>query len=450
MLDYILEALALGAIFQMLRGQFSQSILQAGGSGGMESFACYGAALVLAGTLMFLYDERVSGVCSGRVGAAATLALGLAGVALPFAKGMWASVFAGMLLALFVSLSCALLAERLARFEAGSALSCVTLGFLLSFALSFIEPYGAIRTVATFAMPVVVCVALLASGPAKAAPSSLISSKPGIPVRFILTIAAFVVAGNLLVGLVKPGMASSGSAAVYLSSGADACIGVAVLLAIKLGAKPQRVMFWCWSSFSMGFFLGVVLMTCPSAELSRAGSDVVTTFRVAVEYLLFALIVLVARREHVHAMGPVGLFVLVPFGISVFLRHVLAFALLERSASAVSGYLPTIVVMVALIVLFSQYSFANKTSFNEYFSPAEKSTERRLDAALDALCEGRGITPREREVLAYTAQGYTMKATAEKLVISLDTVRTHSKSIFRKLGVHSKQEVIDFVNSYPR
>ncbi len=450
MLDYILEALALGAIFQMLRGLFSQSILQAGGSGGMESFACYGAALVLAGTLMFLYDERVSGVCSGRVGAAATLALGLAGVALPFAKGMWASVFAGMLLALFVSLSCALLAERLARFEAGSALSCVTLGFLLSFALSFIELYGAIRTVATFAMPVVVCVALLASGPAKAAPSSLISSKPGIPVRFILTIAAFVVAGNLLVGLVKPGMASSGSAAVYLSSGADACIGVAVLLAIKLGAKPQRVMFWCWSSFSMGFFLGVVLMTCPSAELSRAGSDVVTTFRVAVEYLLFALIVLVARREHVHAMGPVGLFVLVPFGISVFLRHVLAFALLERSASAVSGYLPTIVVMVALIVLFSQYSFANKTSFNEYFSPAEKSTERRLDAALDALCEGRGITPREREVLAYTAQGYTMKATAEKLVISLDTVRTHSKSIFRKLGVHSKQEVIDFVNSYPR
>lgn len=450
MLNYILEALALGAIFQMLRGQFSQSILQAGGSGGMESFACYGAALVLAGTLMFLYDERVSGVCSGRVGAAATLALGLAGVALPFAKGMWASVFAGMLLALFVSLSCALLAERLARFEAGSALSCVTLGFLLSFALSFIEPYGAIRTVATFAMPVVVCVALLASGPAKAAPSSLISSKPGIPVRFILTIAAFVVAGNLLVGLVKPGMASSGSAAVYLSSGADACIGVAVLLAIKLGAKPQRVMFWCWSSFSMGFFLGVVLMTCPSAELSRAGSDVVTTFRVAVEYLLFALIVLVARREHVHAMGPVGLFVLVPFGISVFLRHVLAFALLERSASAVSGYLPTIVVMVALIVLFSQYSFANKTSFNEYFSPAEKSTERRLDAALDALCEGRGITPREREVLAYIAQGYTMKATAEKLVISLDTVRTHSKSIFRKLGVHSKQEVIDFVNSYPR
>lgn len=450
MLNYILEALALGAIFQMLRGQFSQSILQAGGSGGMESFACYGAALVLAGTLMFLYDERVSGVCSGRVGAAATLALGLAGVALPFAKGMWASVFAGMLLALFVSLSCALLAERLARFEAGSALSCVTLGFLLSFALSFIEPYGAIRTVATFAMPVVVCVALLVSGPAKAAPSSLISSKPGIPVRFILTIAAFVVAGNLLVGLVKPGMASSGSAAVYLSSGADACIGVAVLLAIKLGAKPQRVMFWCWSSFSMGFFLGVVLMTCPSAELSRAGSDVVTTFRVAVEYLLFALIVLVARREHVHAMGPVGLFVLVPFGISVFLRHVLAFALLERSASAVSGYLPTIVVMVALIVLFSQYSFANKTSFNEYFSPAEKSTERRLDAALDALCEGRGITPREREVLAYTAQGYTMKATAEKLVISLDTVRTHSKSIFRKLGVHSKQEVIDFVNSYPR
>ena len=49
-------------------------------------------------------------------------------------------------------------------------------------------------------------------------------------------------------------------------------------------------------------------------------------------------------------------------------------------------------------------------------------------------------------MLVCLAQGNSQKNIAEKLYISVDTVKTHTNSIYRKLGVHSKQELIDYVN----
>ncbi len=52
--------------------------------------------------------------------------------------------------------------------------------------------------------------------------------------------------------------------------------------------------------------------------------------------------------------------------------------------------------------------------------------------------------PRELEVLIILAQGNTSRV-QEELVISEGTAITHRRNIYRKLDVHSKQELIDFV-----
>lgn len=56
-----------------------------------------------------------------------------------------------------------------------------------------------------------------------------------------------------------------------------------------------------------------------------------------------------------------------------------------------------------------------------------------------------GLTPRELEVLIILAQGNTLARVQEELVISEGTAITHRRNIYRKLDVHSKQELIDFV-----
>ncbi len=48
------------------------------------------------------------------------------------------------------------------------------------------------------------------------------------------------------------------------------------------------------------------------------------------------------------------------------------------------------------------------------------------------------LTDREREVLELLARGMTNKEIAEKLVISTNTVKRHIKSIFEKLGIHTR------------
>jgi len=52
------------------------------------------------------------------------------------------------------------------------------------------------------------------------------------------------------------------------------------------------------------------------------------------------------------------------------------------------------------------------------------------------------LTPREREVLRLVATGEATRSIAIRLGISYTTVRTHIRSLGRKLGVHSKIEAI--------
>lgn len=62
------------------------------------------------------------------------------------------------------------------------------------------------------------------------------------------------------------------------------------------------------------------------------------------------------------------------------------------------------------------------------------------------LAAERGLTPRQTEVLDLLVHGYDVPAIAEKLYISENTVRTHTKKIYLLLDVHSKREIIDLVN----
>ncbi|HEU4470051.1 MAG TPA: response regulator transcription factor [Flavisolibacter sp.] len=52
------------------------------------------------------------------------------------------------------------------------------------------------------------------------------------------------------------------------------------------------------------------------------------------------------------------------------------------------------------------------------------------------------LTSREKEVLASLAAGSSYKIIADKYFISIDTVRSHIKHIYKKLQVHSQTEAV--------
>lgn len=64
-----------------------------------------------------------------------------------------------------------------------------------------------------------------------------------------------------------------------------------------------------------------------------------------------------------------------------------------------------------------------------YFSPVKKATENNL-------------TPKETEIVESLVKGWSYKLIADKLEISINTVRQHIRNIYKKLEVNSKAEVI--------
>jgi DNA-binding NarL/FixJ family response regulator len=64
-----------------------------------------------------------------------------------------------------------------------------------------------------------------------------------------------------------------------------------------------------------------------------------------------------------------------------------------------------------------------------------RQKEKPKDAAL-------GLSAREEEVLILLSKGYGNKEIAAQLALSIDTVSTYLKQIYKKLHVHSRTEAV--------
>lgn len=76
--------------------------------------------------------------------------------------------------------------------------------------------------------------------------------------------------------------------------------------------------------------------------------------------------------------------------------------------------------------------------------------EDRVERRCREISKQAQLTPRESDILGCLAQGRSTQYMAEKFTVSENTVKSHVKNVYQKLGVHSKQDVIDIINEDPR
>ena len=65
---------------------------------------------------------------------------------------------------------------------------------------------------------------------------------------------------------------------------------------------------------------------------------------------------------------------------------------------------------------------------------------------LRLVAAARSLSPREAEVLVFLARGFTPAYIAKSLVLSISTVRTHVRNIYRKLNVNKREELIHLID----
>ncbi len=199
-----------------------------------------------------------------------------------------------------------------------------------------------------------------------------------------------------------------------------------------------------WIVFVLVFFSGLL---CWSSFSSIAPDFSASFFRATRECLMLFCWIVVAEVAYSRDMPRIAF-----FGISTLILLSIPTVglsamewlapewggVLQRNGAVFATTAVSFLLVVAALALVAKRSMGSVGS--------ESSKVDTGEMAIDVLCKRFDLTNREREVVALLAKGYTLPSIAENLCISLDTVRSHSKNIYRKIGVHKKQALIELLD----
>lgn len=134
------------------------------------------------------------------------------------------------------------------------------------------------------------------------------------------------------------------------------------------------------------------------------------------------------------------------------------FALVGASvANTFTGLCCMSIVLLLLLFLFNtlRLSLASKSDESDTGSSLKipdsgpNETKAQAESPLRTcpkLVEGARISPREMDVLELVMKARTASRIADELFVSENTVKAHMKSIYAKLDVHSRQELLDVID----
>lgn len=117
------------------------------------------------------------------------------------------------------------------------------------------------------------------------------------------------------------------------------------------------------------------------------------------------------------------------------------------AASASSDLLPYVgFSAIALLVVAFVFVLPERTLL--LLSPRLlRLSHESLDERCREVAVTHGLTERETEIFALLARGRDVGYIEKELFISRNTVNTHRKNLYRKLGIHTQQELLSLIEA---
>ncbi len=118
--------------------------------------------------------------------------------------------------------------------------------------------------------------------------------------------------------------------------------------------------------------------------------------------------------------------------------------LMSRAEETLLVFWVSIVAIYLFVIGFAFLFIRSKRGFDD----DETGRQELFEEACDVVADEGKLSPREAEVLKMVASGFDRAGMREALGVSDNTIKTHVRRIYLKLGVHSKREVSDLVEAY--
>lgn len=236
-----------------------------------------------------------------------------------------------------------------------------------------------------------------------------------------------------------------------------------------LDIDNTRFVIWYWIGLSALFFAGLICFML--TEHKGIAGGVVVMARSLLDLVLWLLLCDMAHRKGVPFVPLFLVYGLFFHTVSWALSYAVVPSLAGNALGfeAVDGgmYIAAFSFgIVALFVLLTgcMVAFSDKalTMVSVWSADASWLTDNPIDGGaqiggakasptelrercIEKLVEDGGLTEREAAVIVLYAQGYSFGKVAEDLGITKSTVQSHLRNSYRKLAIHSKDELIEYV-----
>lgn len=294
--------------------------------------------------------------------------------------------------------------------------------------------------------------------PARAAGAAAGERSASLGRSLYVLVLVFFLVGSIATGFINTGsVAYVPSAGTFVRDTLSLALSLGLMGLVGLTGRLDRAEFLLVSLLGAVQFAGIFIATFFSESLVAYGAGLMQASKSWFSAALFVLVLEDACEGGAACVRRVLVRFAVPVALSVGISYLAVPALVASLAIAYEGFWGTLSLAmgfflgVLVFVFLSSMAVRSLPSEDDCQGQAdrpavgESQPTAGVEAAARALGRERGCTAREQDVLALLVAGNTYKRVAELLDVTENTVQYHSKNIYRKFGVHTKQELVDLV-----
>lgn len=282
----------------------------------------------------------------------------------------------------------------------------------------------------------------------------LSSTDPKTPVplkKIILMLWKPLVSGAItafIIGLVWDPFAAEANASTelfeFLSSALAAPILAALLVIAALFFRPRHFSLHIYNDVVMPVAIGILLVV-PLINFEPVDLTLITGLLSQCCFVLVALAVWTSLAAGVRTLGERP-WVIFTLGFALFALCMLA-GLYAIHLIGTNGQVLCLVLLAIFLVLMVLDVALKENPQGASRERMKEALEHYLQRRCDQLAERFGLSAREREVFLYLARGYGQVYIARELYVSENTIRTHVRHIYAKLGINSREELLQLIDS---
>lgn len=273
--------------------------------------------------------------------------------------------------------------------------------------------------------------------------------------RMTTALGLYALVFGLITSMAVSNGLSGGIAGPYIE--APCCIGLGIALALIYNSKKKaRGIYYLYRFVPLAFSVGLALLLLVDRSAFFTANAFIMT-----AYLAFEILILndFCNAIKMNDLPPLRTFGIARFAITI---GMLLGWLLGMATATLPPLLPPVAVAVGagivVVVIASTLVFTEKEVFSLCGVAEERGFEERLalnnnphhtsDENIQQFGIAWQLSNRETDVLDLLLKGRTTHYISENLFIAPGTVKTHTYNIYKKMGIHTKMELLDLFDAF--